>query len=280
MNPRHLLLTGLLSVACLVPVVDAVAQLIQPLPSGIVLNGITTILGDKRAIFKVSFTAGAPETEFMLPEGQARYGIQLLAVNLQSNTVTISDQGFTRIIPICPTPTLLGAAPTAAVPVQLGNGNGLEPGFLANDQTFAAETPPADPPRFAHPVNAAGWGGAQNGSQNGAANHPGNSGSPGDSSTSDPGNNNSSNTTSTDTAGADSSTDPGAGQTHEHLYQWWISDAQKIEVARKETAQRVLAGDWPAYPLTPLTPSGTLPQLVGADSVFMEHGPGIMISGN
>ena len=68
--------------------------------------------------------------------------------------------------------------------------------------------------------------------------------------------------------------------TPDHLYQWWVKEAEKIEQARLETTDRVLAGEWQAYPLTPLTPSGTSAQLIGTNSLFMNHGPGIMISGD
>ena len=241
--------------------VGAMAQISQPVPSGIVLNGLMTLSGDRQAFFKVSFTSGASAADFMLSEGQTRYGIRLLAVNTRSNVVTISSQGFTRNISICATPTLLASTDSGAGPATAANKNDPGADATGNSPASIDETQPADPPRFAHPVNAAGWGGLQNGS------------------TSDPGNNTPS-ISSADSAGSTSAASSGDSQTSEHVYQWWVKEAEKVEQARQETAQRVLAGEWPPYPLTPLTPPGTPPQLVGADSVFMDHGPGILISSN
>ena len=258
MNLHTLMFTGLLASGFVAPMVDAATQTAQPVPSGIVLNGIANFSGDKRALFKVSFTAGAPEADFMLAEGQARYGIRLLAVNTQSNVVTISNRGFTRIISICPTPTLPATTVSGTAAAQPGNNND-DPGTgsTGNAQASSKEVQAEDPLRFAHPVFAAGWHGAQNGSSD------------------DPGNN----AASTANAGASGSGSAGDNANQDHLYQWWVKEAQKIEQARIETAQRVMAGEWEPYPLTPLTPPSTSPRLIGPDSLFMEHGPGMMISG-
>jgi len=263
MRLRHLIITGLLAAVSAAPTVDAAPQLAQPDPSVIVLDGIATISGDKQALFKVSFSNGAPEADFILAEGQTRCGIQLLAVDARTRTVLINHEGHHQTIAICQTPTLLTA--TTDVAAAAATASNDHSGAIDPTQTSGNESPPADPPRFAHPVYAAGWSGGPNGTP-GTPN--GTAGDSGD------------NATSANNSSAGGSSNAGGNATGEHLYQWWVNDAQKIEQARLETAQRVLAGEWQPYPLTPLTPPGTAPQLIGPDSVFMEHGPGMMLPGN
>ncbi len=71
-----------------------------------------------------------------------------------------------------------------------------------------------------------------------------------------------------------------ANSSDSHVYYWWLQDAKDIEQTRIATAQSVLAGETAPQPLTPLTPPGTPAGLIGVDSVYMEHGPGVMISGS
>jgi hypothetical protein len=266
MHLRSLTVAGLLAAGLAAGAVVAIAKETGPVPSGIVLNGITTILGDSRACFKVTFTDGSPGTDFMLAEGQAKYGIKLLAVDAQLNAVTIRNQDLTQIIPICKTPTVLATA-TAGVnaSVRLGGHDNTGTVFTGKVQAGGNETQPAANGQFPQGY-AVGAGGFQSGGlQNGAS-----------------GNNNDSsgNAISADNSSDGSSTGAGDNATQGHLYQWWVKEAEKIERARIETASRVMAGEWPPYPLTPLTPANTPPQLIGADSLYMNHGPGIMISSN
>jgi hypothetical protein len=263
MHLRSLTVAGLLAAGLAAGTVVAIAQGTGPVPAGIVLDGVTTILGDHRACFKVTFTAGAAEVGFMLAEGQARYGIKLLAVDARLNAVTISNQGLTQIIPICKTPTLLATA-TADGNASIRLGGRDNPGtvFTGNVEAQGNETQPAVNGQFP-PGYAIGPGGLQNGSASG--------------------NNNdfSGNTdNSTDNSSNGSSAGAGDNTSHTQLYQWWVKEAEKIERARIETASRVMAGEWPPYPLTPLTPPNTLPQLIGPGSLYMNHGPGILISSN
>src|SRR5487761_2761903 len=92
----------------------ALAQAVAPARPAVVLNGITTILGDKLACFKVTFADGTPPASFLLAEGQSRYGIQLVAVDVQSNAVTIHNAGLAQVIAICKTPELPVGRPNPA----------------------------------------------------------------------------------------------------------------------------------------------------------------------
>ena len=260
MKLHALVATGLLIMGFNASAADSTAPP-APTPAAVVLDGIMNLQGDKWAFFKVNFSGGVPDAEFMLAEGQARFGIQLVAINPQSRTAVIRNQDRTQTLSICQTPALL-AGTVSGVPAAAGSGDGFSAAgrvSASNEETLAAEAS-----RFAHPVNAAGWGGKPNAATGNSGN---NSTSANDSGTASTG------------SGANTAAD-GSNTTHERLYQWWVNDAQKIEQARMETAQRVLAGEWPPYPLTPLTPAGTPPQLIGPDSLFMEHGPGMIVAGN
>ena len=263
MHLRSLTVAGLLAAGLAAGTIVAIAQETGPVPSGIVLDGVTSILGDNRACFKVTFADGAPEVDFMLVEGQARYGIKLLAVDTQLNAVTIRNQGRIQAIPICKTPTLRSTT-TAGVngSVRSGNHDNQGTGFTGNVEAQGNEIQSAANGQFPQGY-AIGAGRSQNGASGNNNNSSGNT----------------DNTVSVNNSSDDSST--GADNTTQgQLYQWWVKEAEKIERARTETASRVTAGEWPPYPLTPLTPSGTSPQLIGTGSLFMEHGPGILISSN
>lgn len=259
---RSLTVAGLLASGLAAGTIVAIAQGTGPVPARIVLDGVTTILGDNRACFKVTFTAGAPEVGFMLAEGQARYGIKLLAVDARLNAVTIRNQGLTQIIPICKTPTLPATATAGAnASVRLGGHDNPGTVFTGNVETQGNETQPAANGQFSQ-GHVIGAGGLQNGSSGNNNDSSGNTDNSGDGSSNG------------------SSADAGDNTTHTQLYQWWVKEAEKIERARIETASRVMAGEWPPYPLTPLTPPHTPPQLIGANSLYMDHGPGILISSN
>jgi hypothetical protein len=266
MHLRSLTVTGLLAAGLAAGAVVAIAEETGPVPSGIVLDGVTTILGDNRACFKVTFTNGRPEADFILAEGQAKYGIQLLAVDRPLSMVTIRNQGLTQTIPICKTPTLLAATLSAAdraASKKPGGNDNLDTVATGDAQAPGNEMQPAATGQFGQAGHAVGTGGFQShGSQNGASGNPDN------------------NTAPANDSGASDSTGPSDNTPQGYLYQWWVKEAEKVERARVETAQRVTAGEWPPYPLTPLTPPGTPAQLIGADSLFMDHGPGVMISSN
>jgi len=67
-----------------------------PLPK-IMLTGITTIFGDKRALLKVQFPAQPPrpakEQSCMLTEGQRDGSIEVLQINERTAKVTVDNSG-------------------------------------------------------------------------------------------------------------------------------------------------------------------------------------------
>ncbi len=245
---------GLLAASLLVWADAACAQETNPSLSKIILNGVMAGLGDKRAFFKVTFTDGAPPANLMLTEGQEKFGIELLAVDMRLNVTTIREHGFTRTISICPTPKLMALQTT-------------------NGTTINWELPVSPGGSIDRMVSA----GDPSKKMNGAALNTVGSG---DSAKTPANNAAASANNNADQASSSDGSITAASAPEEHLYQWWVKEAEKIERARVETAQRVMAGEWQPYPLTPLTPPGTPAPLIGDGSAFMDHGPGIVLNGN
>jgi len=244
------ILLGLLLSGVISPIRSARAQELISTRSAIVLNGITTILGDKLALFKVTLADGTPPISFMLAEGQSRYGLQLVAVDVRSGAVTIHTASLTRVISICNTPELPVVRPaTAAFARSFSGSAGVQDqAGRMNDPADASSGngSPADPGFYAGIAAGAGKSQGDDADPSSAA----------------------------DSSSASDSPSP----TNSHVYQWWVKEAQKIENARQETAQRVLAGEWEPYPQTPLTPAGTPAALIGQKSLFADHGPGMIIA--
>jgi len=260
------MIVGALAAGVIASVVSAMAQEPKPVPAAIVLDGITSLLGDNRACFKVLFTGGLREADFMMAEGQTRYGIRLLAVNTSSNTVTISNQGLTRVIPICKTPTLLAGATAGGDDSASANQGGNHVGTASAGKAPAPGnlTRPGSDGSLTQTGYAQGPGRASGndlpnnptGDANGSRNASG--GSDG-------------NGTADVNSGTIGST--GTGDNPVQEYHWWTKEAEKVEAAREATAQQVMDGSLQPYPLTPLTPPGTPASLVGTNSVFFYFDP-------
>ena len=225
-------------------------------PEAVVLNGVVAISGDQRAFFQIPGPNPSSTQTFSLAEGQSANGIQLLSVNFQLESVMINNHGHVQNIHICNAPVLLAAA-------NLGNsGPNAKPASAASARPGAgADSSPNNSGVSGDAVSNADAAGLHGGGTAAAPNEKG-SGSGG--SAADNGNSNSSSPAS----GNGSNSNPADS----HPYIWWYAEAQKIEKTRLETAARVMAGEWPPEPLTPLTPPGTPAQLIGATSVFLKSG--------
>jgi len=265
MNLRSNIIIGLLAAGQVVQTAVTIAQEAQTVPLEVVLNGIMTTLDARRAFFQAAISPGAPRVNFMLVEGETSYGIQLLSVDVRLNAVKICNHGLVQTIPICQTPEIVGSA----IKANGAGGSGLATtsGRQNNRSDYAGDSPEEANanPQTSDAGLAAGFprminnsGSNNDGSNNGGSNNDG--------------------TASTTDGGSDNSKGSSSAP-QDQRYQWWIQEAQKIERARVETAQRVLDGEWQPYPLTPLTPPNTSPQLIGASGVFMEHGTGVIIAG-
>ena len=286
MNLRFPIVIGLLAAGLVAQTAGTIAQEAQSVPSEIVLNGVMTASDARRAFFRAAFTPGAPKVDFMLAEGETRYGIQLLAVDARLNAVKIRNHGLVQTIPICQTPELVwsaikaSAAGVSGLTTASGRQNNrpvqaevsLEEANANPLMSVAGVSLAAGSPRSINNGSSSNGSSSNGSSSNGSSSNGGS-------------NNEGSNNDGSNNDGTPSTADAGNSngstfESQDHRYQWWIQEAQKIEQARIETAQRVLAGEWQPYPLTPLTPSGTSPQLIGPSSVFMEHGLGVIAAGS
>ena len=212
-------------------------------PPEITLNGLMTIFGDKRALFKVRVQSGE-EKSCILLEGQRDGDIELLAVDMKKDTIIVNNHGVIQTITICKTQVL----PMIENTVTANGGNNAAANnnskFSSNpNQTFSQEfqNGNSQPTAF------------QSGYQAGSAN-PQNSSSPGNGVTA----NNDQNS-----GGANSSTP--------QIDPWWVRGSKMVEQSRVQSADAVANGTASPLPLTPLTPPGTPANLIGSEQMFFDH---------
>jgi hypothetical protein len=228
-------------------------------PPDIKLNGLTTILGDKRALFKVRPDSGPVESYF-LAEGQSAGTIKLLSVDIRAGRIKINNHGVIQTVALCDAPDLSILMATEAGGSQ--NGNGFSSGQNPGD--FSANSGPAGSPApggaAARQNSGAGFsagnstGGVANGSPGAAAgNNFDKSANPG---TSNASSNNS------DNSGSNSD------NTSQHPEPYSLTAAREFERLRIETASGVYNGTDEPLPLTPLTPPGTPKALIGPDRAW------------
>jgi len=222
-------------------------------PSEFEMNGIVMAPG-ARQVFLRTHDATGREINFMLTEGQSRNGITLLSVDTKSNLARFDNHGTLQVLKICPTPEVIAISanspnrrPAAAAP----------PPSAGTSKTVSRTSTPDNP--LNAPV------GAFNPGYPGVAARGGNSsavsgGAPPDGTTG-------ANTGNGAATGIPSTSDSSSGD----KASWWYTGSQEIEQARLATAAAVRNGDLPAYPLTPLTPSGTPPELIGPEQAFFNH---------
>jgi len=114
----------------------------KPAPPKIVPTGITTILGNKRALFKVQMPAHPPEPakeqSFIMTEGQREGQIEVLEIDEKAGAIKFNDYGTIvtltlekdapkpvggpPVVPGAPAPATAGYTPPSGVP-------GANPGF-------------------------------------------------------------------------------------------------------------------------------------------------------
>jgi hypothetical protein len=237
------------------PVPAAAVQNLQT-PPEVVLNGITTIFGDKRALFKVLDAPPAHTSRsYFLSEGERNGDVELLAVDVKAGTIKVIDQGIVQVITICKAPALLAISNKAmgsdASVESSGDRNNYGTASVASTAKSGNESQGEMPsPAAGQPASA---GNAVKSASDSNGNSPGNTGDRA---------NDSSSSNASDTAASATQDNP-----------WWMKEAQKIEQARQETAQRVMDGKWQPYPLTPLTPPGTPSQLISSASEYFFYNP-------
>jgi len=238
------------------------------------VNGILTLFGDRRVIFKIC-PAGGGEHSCILAEGETREGIRLLSVDLQNGVAHFDNHGQFQNVALCATPDLIARSAAAAsaggvkirsTPFQNFPSSADGAGTVASGgQTesqlagFGFGGGSASPQK-----SASGSGSASSASTaSGVSDSSSGTGTDSSSSSSSSGSDSSSVSTSVSdgsTAAADSIANS-----------WWYRASQETEATRVATADAVLQGAASPYPLTPLTPSGTDSQLVSTNSVYFNH---------
>ena len=233
----------------------------------IVLNGITTIFGDKRALFNVVDAPTKTSRSYFLSEGERSGDIELLSVDARAGSIRVSDQGVVQWVTIRQAPVLgmlsnpVPANATAAADLASKNGSDTNSVALAPNPVNGSPDNSASPVAAQVAVPGAGFvpgnGTASGGSSSDNVSSPANPG----------------NGSSPASAGSDNTASTSGSTGGSPNDSWWMKEAQKIEQARQETAQRVMDGKWQPYPLTPLTPPGTPSQLISSASAYFFFNP-------
>ena len=110
-------------------------------PPAILVNGVISILGDRRVAFTTD-PGTATAKDFMLAEGESRLGIRLVSVDIRSATAIFDNHGTRQKISICATPNLI--TPEAAVdlrPTEERVAAGRGSGSAAQSTAAAARQP-------------------------------------------------------------------------------------------------------------------------------------------
>jgi hypothetical protein len=132
------------------------------------LTGITTILGNKLVLMKVSVPAKPPEPakelSLTLTEGQREGDIEVLAINEKTGDVKVSNGGVELMLNIDKDSPKLPGSPVPAAPGMAGNPNvatpmagvGIQPGATGNPTTTLGAFKPNIPTRSVRVPNATG----------------------------------------------------------------------------------------------------------------------------
>jgi hypothetical protein len=245
---------GLMTGLCVAAASPTVLRASNP-PLAVELTGLTTILGDNRAIFVFNQTMPPSPRSFMLVEGESRFGIKLLAVDTASGCVQIENGGQKQALRICSTPTLLSQ------PSNRGAAGCQTKSFDRDGNGFAGNSGPGGPVDDETMAGNPGWGTLPR-IGNGSTSSQNFNSDP----VSAPGQNPAPNWNDVDPA------TPLKDQSHTE----WYQESASIEQSRLETAQSVLAGEMTPWPRTPLTPAGTPPNLIAGETFFSNHIPGFV----
>jgi hypothetical protein len=232
----------------------AAAPQAQRPPPEIKLNGLTTILGDKRALFKVRYDSGQVESYF-LAEGQCAGAIKLLFVDIRAGTIKVNSHGVTQTASLCDPPDL-----SILMASEIG---GEKTG-----SSFSRQNIPGNSSAVSVQGGSPTAGGGTSGQNFGEAVPAGKSAtgtansSPGDTGSRSSGNPGKPDDGSQNSGGA------GSGNTAQLPEPFALRAAREFERLRIESASGVYNGNDEPLPLTPLTPPGTPKALIGPDRAW------------
>src|SRR6202000_2029231 len=98
-------------------------------PPKITLNGITTILGSKEALYKVAMPAkpGVPASDqsYMMGEGEADNDIQVVKIDTDADSVTFNNHGTVQTLPLTAAGNISSGAAGGGVAKSGGGAPGL-----------------------------------------------------------------------------------------------------------------------------------------------------------
>jgi hypothetical protein len=223
-------------------------------PPEIKLNGLTTILGDKRALFKVRNDSGPVESYFLV-EGQSAGAIKLLSVDIRAGNIKVNSHGVTQTISLCVPPDLSILMASEISGEKIGN-------------NFFRQNNSGNSSAAAVPAGSTTAGRLSAGQNFGASVPAGKStagaakGSPGDSINRSSGNPITSDESSQNSGRANPAN---SAQLPESFS---LRAAREFERLRIESASGVYNGNVEPLPLTPLTPPGTPKALIGPDRAW------------
>lgn len=254
------------------------------------VNGIVSLFGQNTAFLVLHPTAREKSVSFALSEGDTRYGVKLLAVDVARHRVKIEHSGAVACLRLGSAPGSLrwtmDSASSDGFPgernLTAGQQSGLE-SFLNGHS--AEEIRSGQPAAALLPGGSALLGnGKPEGSSQNAGGGPatgtgasGGSNGSGDSSSAGAATPAPSPSGSEQPGGDASPPSPGsaggsdAGLNTDYTKQYWYITSQNIERTRLATAKNVLSGDMLPLPRTPLTPADTPAALIGSDTYFPTH---------
>jgi hypothetical protein len=215
------------------------------------LNGLTTIFGDRRALFKVQ-TDSAAKQPYFLAEGQRAGGIELLSVDIRAGKIKVNNHGTIQTITLCDPPNL------STLSAAENNGAVFFAGQNAMAISAGGKLPGAKNGAVENGKNAAaGFAPTQSGGA--AGKNSSSAPSSGVSSAGEPG--------TSDAGDANTSTMPSAAAANKPE-PYSLTAAREFERLRIQTAAAVYDGIDEPIPLTPLTPPGTPMALIGPDRAW------------
>jgi hypothetical protein len=255
----------------------------SPAADSVELNGISCLGSQNLACFLLFQPAAVKPINFMLAEGESKYGFTLVAVEAAKRRVVVQQCGVKKYVRINSTPELIPTndpeAETVApgrhsIPLQASDKAAVAAYLAADDAArILAGNPRLPVAVVPGAVNGSNSGHGTSTGQNDAG--PDVASPPGGSGTSSSSGNQGVNTGIT---GGNSTGTTGTGPDNSQN-QLWIQESTSLEQSRLQTWDQVLSGQLEPLPRTPLTPPGTPSQLVGQDVFFANFIPGFKETG-
>ena len=236
------------------------------------LNGLTSLPEIKMAFLTLYQPAQTKPINFTLSEGEAQFGIKLVAVDAASHRVQIEQCGLKKFLRLSSAPDLTMAE--NPVTVAVGDGISAEEQqviakYLAGGgkelERLKAGNPASNPILNLFPGNGGAKSEQKSGSDSGKTADNSGSSSSGNSSSDNSG-------TSHDASNATGAKSDSRAST-DGTKEEWYQESLTIEQNRLATVDDVLAGNATPWPRTPLTPANTPARLIGKETFFGNHIP-------